>query len=248
MKFDEMFLAIKEANKRFYKISKLRERIAVSNEKRNSEIFSKNEELINNLNLRTEEFLKFEIDKYIEKLDLIIEDLVRTLNANLASEIMMNSGDYEFDELNTGENIREQYQNLVLDLIVSVNEKIENLNKMNFSIEDPIDEFKHKDELYWTSFSFQDKEVNYNSKPITFESRYKFVAFNRIKDIVNTITGLKKALLLYKEAFDNDLKRKSFDQYLEKFGNQWIDEENQIVYNVYIEIFKTEDFPCDGLG
>ena len=67
MKFDEMFLAIKEANKRFYKISKLREKIALTQEKKNFEIRDKNQKILESLENKTEEFLET-LNKYEKEL------------------------------------------------------------------------------------------------------------------------------------------------------------------------------------
>ena len=90
MKFDEMFLAIKEANKRFYKISKLREKIALTQEKKNFEIRDKNQKILESLENKTEEFLKFEIDKFEQKLDRFVNEPLDTLSEELAQQIKNN--------------------------------------------------------------------------------------------------------------------------------------------------------------
>ena len=240
MKFDEMFLAIKEANKRFYKISKLREKIALTQEKKNFEIRDKNQKILESLENKTEEFLKFEIDKFEQKLDRFVNELLDTLSEELAQQIKKAPKSFEYEVQSSDESLQEQYKNLVIDLVVTLNEEVEKLNNLDFDLLDPKDILEHKDEEYWTSFTYQGNEVRYNSRCITFEERYKYIAFNNIMTIASTVNSLKKALNLYKSAFSNDLKKKRFDMYLNSKGEQWIEEENHIVNSVYKTIFNEE--------
>lgn len=240
MKFDEMFLVIREANKRFYKISRLREKIALMEDKKNLSIQNRNKEILDIIEKKTEDFLTFEIDKYINKLDDAVNLLLDTLNEELREKLIKNQQDFTLNESYNGDNLQEQYKNNVIDLIVTLNERIEELNNIDFNALDPTYEIVPKNEKYWTTFIYNDSEIKYNFKNLTFEERYRYIAYDKINDIVSVVNTLKKKLLLYKNSFVNDIKKKRFDMYLSKKSDEWIEKDSLIVNNVYKEIFNNE--------